>query len=52
MKIEEKRKYKFIVFYIKDFPSIKETLLIKVINFAEKLENITNENKVIIRHAR
>ena len=52
MKIEEKRKYKFIVFDIKDFPSIKETLLIKAINFAEKLENITNENKVIIRHAR
>ena len=52
MKIEEKKKYKFIVFDIKDFPSIKETLLIKAINFAEKLENITNENKVIIRHAR
>ena len=52
MKIEEKRKYKFIVFDIKDFPSIKETLLIKAINFAENLENITNENKVIIRHAR
>ena len=52
MKIEEKRKYQFIVFDIKDFPSIKETLLIKAINFAEKLENITNENKVIIRHAR
>ena len=52
MKIEEKRKYKFIVFDIKDFPSIKETLLIKAINFAQKLENITNENKVILRHAR
>ena len=33
MKIEEKRKYKFIVFDIKDFyPSRKETLLIKAIN--------------------
>ena len=53
MKIEEKRKYKFIVFDIKDFyPSIKEALLIKAINFAEKLVNITNEFKVIIKHAR
>ena len=53
MKIEEKSKYKFIVFDIKDFyPSIKETLLIKVINFAEKLVNITNGDKVIIKHAR
>ena len=33
MKIEEKRKYKFIVFDITDFyPSRKETLLIKAIN--------------------
>ena len=53
MKIEEKRKYKFIVLNIEDFyPSIKETLLIKAINFAEKLVNITNEDKVIIKHAR
>ena len=53
MKIEEKSKYKFIVFDIKDFyPSIKETLLIKAINFAEKLVNIANEDKVIIKHAR
>ena len=38
---------------MKDFyPSIKETLLIKAINFAEKLVNITNEDKVIIKHAR
>ena len=37
MKIEEKRKYKFIVLNIEDFyPSIKETLLIKAINFAKK----------------
>ena len=53
MKIEEKSKYKFIVFGIKDFyPSIKETLLIKAITFAEKLVNITNEDKIIIKHAR
>ena len=33
MKIEEKSKYKLIVFDIKDFyPSLKETLLIKAIN--------------------
>ena len=38
---------------IKDFyPSIKETLLVKAITFAEKLVHITNENKVIIKHAR
>ena len=38
---------------IKDsYPSIKETLLIKAINFAEKLVNIANEDKVIIKHAR
>ena len=53
MKIEEKSKYKFIVFDIKEFyPSIKEKILIKAINFAEKLANITNEDKVIIKHAR
>ena len=52
-KIEEKSNHKFIVFDIKDFyPSIKETLLIKAINFAEKRVNITNEDKVIIKHAR
>ena len=34
------------------YPSIKETLLIKAINFAEKLVNITNEDKVIVKHAR
>ena len=53
MKIEEKSKYRFIVFDIKDvYPSIKETLLIKAINFTEKLVNITNEDKVIIKDAR
>ena len=53
MKIEEKSKYKFIVFDIKDFyPSIKETLLIKAINFAKKCANIKNEDKVIIKHSR
>ena len=41
------------MFDVKDFyPSIKETLLTKAINFAEKLVNITNEGKVIIKHAR
>ena len=53
MEIEEKSKYKFIVFDIKDlYPPIKETLLIKAINFAEKLVNITNQDKGIIKHAR
>ena len=53
MNIEEKSKYKFIVFDIKDFyPSIKETLLIKAIHFVEKRVNITTEDKVIIKHAR
>ena len=53
MKIGEKSKYKFIMFDVKDFfPSIKETLLTKAINFAEKLVNITNEGKVILKHVR
>ena len=53
MKIEEKSKYKLIVFDIKGFyPSIKETLLIKAINFAEKLVNIISKDKVIIKHAK
>ena len=53
MKIEEKRKYKFIVLNIEDFyASIKETLLIKAINFAKKLLNIKKEDKVITKHAR
>ena len=44
---------KFIVLHIKDFyPSIKEALLIKAIHFDEKRVNITNEDKVIIKHAR
>ena len=38
---------------VKDFyPSIKETLLIKAINFAEKRVNITNEDRVIIKQTR
>ena len=54
MKIEEKSNHKFIfVFNIKDiYPSIKETILIKAINFAEKRLNITNEDKLIKKHAR
>ena len=41
------------MFDIKDFyPSIKETLLIKAINFAEKHVNKTNEDKVSTKHAR
>ena len=50
MKIEEKSKYKFIVLDVKVlYPSIKGTLLIKAINFAKKLVNITKEDKVIIK---
>ena len=38
---------------IKDFYlSIKETILIKAINSAKKLVNITKEDKVIVKHAR
>ena len=33
-------------------PSIKKTLLIKAINFAERLVNITHEDKVIMKHPR
>ena len=52
MKIEEKKNHKFIVFDIKNFhPSIKETLLIKAIKFAERRVNITND-KLIIKYAR
>ena len=41
------------MFDLKDFYlSIKETLLIKAINFAKNRVNITNEEKVIIKHAR
>ena len=54
IKIEEKNYHKLIVFDIKDifYLPIKETLLIKAINFAKKRVNITNEDKVIIKHAR
>ena len=45
MKIEEKSNHKFIVFDVKDFyQSIRETLLTKAINFAEKRVKITNED--------
>ena len=51
--IEEKSNHKFIVFDIKDFyPSIKKTLLIKAINFAEKRVSIRNKDKAIIKQAR
>ena len=41
------------MFDIKDFYlSFKESLLIKVINFAEKQGNEINEDKIIIKHAR
>ena len=53
MKIDEKSNHKFLVSDIKDFyPSIKEAPLIKAINFAEKRVNITNEDKVIVKHGR
>ena len=45
MKIEEKSDHKFLGFDVKDFyPSVRETLLIKAINFAEKRVKITNED--------
>ena len=34
------------------YPSIKETLLIKAINFAKKCFNIPNEDKLIMKHKR
>ena len=51
MKIEEKSNLKFIVFDIKDFyPSVKETLLIKTINFAKK--NVKHNKRRQIKYAR
>ena len=44
--IEEKSNHKSIAFDIKGlYSSIKETLLIKAINFAEKYVNITEQTK-------
>ena len=51
--IQDKHLHKFIIFDIKDFyPSIKESLLKNALNFAEEYINITNEDKIIINHAR
>ena len=51
--IQEKKSYKFAMFDIKDFyPSIKEGLLNKALNFAGTHVNISKEDKDIIYHAR
>ena len=47
-----KKKIKiYSVRYQRVLPINKEALLVKVKNFAEKLVNITNEDKAIIKHA-
>ena len=51
--IQDKPRYKFTVFDIKDFyPSIKQTLLTIAPNFAETHTEITKEDSNIIQHAR
>eukprot|EP00111_Clytia_hemisphaerica_P016700 TCONS_00049516-protein len=51
--INEKDKYTFMMFDVKDFyPSIKEKLLKKAMKFAEKHVQIDQKDKEIIHHAR
>ena len=51
--IQDKPRYKFTVFDIKHFyPSIKQTLLTKALNFAETHTEITKEGSNIIQHSR
>ena len=52
-KIEDKIRYKFIVFDIENFyPSITENLFKKALNFASKRVGIKKEDKEIVSHAR
>ena len=52
-RINEKHHYKFLIFGINDFyPSITEKLLSNAICFAEQHIAISNEHKIIIKHAR
>ena len=52
-KIEDKGRYKFIVFDIENFyPSITEDLLKKALNYASKRVGIKKEDKEIVFHAR
>ena len=51
--IDEKSRYKFTVFDIENFyPSIKEDLLKKAINFASRRVEVKKEEKEIVFHAR
>ena len=51
--INNKRLYKFLQFYIKDFyPSIRETLLNEAIQFAKEHVPITRKDVEVIFHAR
>ena len=51
--IKNKPKYKFVVFDVKDFyPSIKQTLLTKALEFAKLHVNIKSIDYDIIIHAR
>ena len=52
-KIPDKKVHKFVVFDIKEFyPSIKEQLLKKALDFANTCINIPENDKKIINHAR
>ena len=51
--INEKNKYKFMMFDVKDFyPSINEKLLKKAITFAERTLSLPTKDKEIIFHSR
>ncbi len=51
--IVDKRQHKFVMFDIENFyPSIKEDLLKKALNFASRRVEVKNEEKEIIFHAR
>ena len=51
--IQNKTRYKFVVFDIKEFyPSIKEALLVKALNFAKQHVRIKKEDYDTVMHAR
>ena len=53
VKIQDKNRYKFAIFDIKDFyPSISEKLLTNALNFAEEITDICRKDMQIMYHAR
>ena len=51
--IDNKQRYKFIMFDIKDFyPSISKELLTDALTFAETINNLDDQDKKIIYHSR